>query len=197
MTMPASPEENTLLDGHIEGLSNEQQRQFLMGDEAFAEGFTSLMGVGPTFVATSCISCHSGDGKGHPFTSLTRFGQSAPGENTFSDKGGPQLQNRAIPGFEPEVLPPNSSPSVFLPPAVTGLGFLDPVSDADLLLLEDSSDVDGDGISVKANWIVTPSYAEIRPNAIPHPKYSNRYIGRVGKKGAAYDLLVQTANAYN
>tara|TARA_B100000809_G_scaffold253833_1_gene290323 strand:+ start:655 stop:1860 length:1206 start_codon:yes stop_codon:yes gene_type:complete len=197
MTMPAAPEENTLLDGHIEGLSNEQQRQFLLGDEAFAETFTSESGVGPTFVATSCISCHGGDGKGHPSTSLTRFGQDTPGQNTFLDKGGPQLQNRAIPGYQPENLPPNSSPSIFLPPAVTGLGFLDAVSDADLMALEDSLDTDGDGISGKANWVIPQDYVNLRPNSIAHPNFANRYIGRVGKKAAAYDVLVQTANAYN
>jgi len=196
-TMPSAPEENSILDGHIEGLSTGEQRQFLMGDEAFAEAFTSEMGVGPTFVATSCVSCHSGDGKGHPFTSLTRFGQDAPGQNTFLDQGGPQLQNRALPGYEPETLPLNSSPSVLLPPAVIGLGFLDAVSDADLMALEDSLDANGDGISGKANWIVPQSYVELRPNSIPNPTYPNRYIGRVGKKSAAYDVLVQTVNAYN
>ena len=36
-TMPFAPEENTLLDGPMEGLSIEQQIQFLKGDEAFGD----------------------------------------------------------------------------------------------------------------------------------------------------------------
>ena len=196
-TMPASPDENSLLDGHIDGLYNEEQRQFLSGDAGFAETFSTSNGLGPTFVATSCISCHSGDGKGHPFTSLVRFGQDAPGINTFLNQGGPQLQNRSIPGYQPEKTPANASFSTFLPPAVTGLGFLDAVSDADLMVLEDSLDTNGDGISGKANWINVQDYVQLRPNAIAHPIFPNRYIGRVGKKAAAYDLLVQTVNAYN
>lgn len=195
--MPAAPDENSLLDGHIDGLSNEEQRMFLSGDKGFAETFSTANGVGPTFVATSCISCHSGDGKGHPFTSLVRFGQSSPGTNFFLDQGGPQLQNRALPGYQPESIPNGASSSTFLPPAVTGLGFLDAVSDADLMALEDSLDADGDGISGKANWIEVQDYVKLRPNAIAHPNFPNRYIGRVGKKAAAYDVLVQTVNAYN
>ncbi|MEQ8473895.1 MAG: di-heme oxidoredictase family protein [Marinoscillum sp.] len=100
--IPSAPAENELLDGPTEGLSHAEQRQFLDGDIAFNdEVFSVENGLGPGFVATSCGSCHAGDGKGHPFTTLTRFGQSLP--NTLPDLsiGGPQLQNRAIPGFEP------------------------------------------------------------------------------------------------
>jgi hypothetical protein len=63
------------------------------------------MALGPLFVATSCGTCHAGDGKGHPFTTLTRFGQSDSTGNHFLDKGGPQLQNRAIPAYQPEQIP--------------------------------------------------------------------------------------------
>ena len=74
--LPGTPPGDELLDGPVEGLSFEQNRQFLAGDVAFNdEIFTSQNGLGSIFVATSCGSCHAGDGKGHPFTTLTRFGQ--------------------------------------------------------------------------------------------------------------------------
>jgi CxxC motif-containing protein (DUF1111 family) len=193
--MPSAPLEEELLDGPLEGLSTEETRQFLDGDVAFNdEIFTAQNGLGPIFVANSCGSCHAGDGKGHPFTSLIRFGQTDSTGNKYLSIGAPQLQNRAIPGYAPEILPDGVGYSKILPPANTGLGFLDAVSDADLLSMSDPNDLDGDGISGVPNWISVPAYCQLRPNAISQ---NGKYIARFGKKGAAYDLLQQTANAYN
>lgn len=192
---PAAPAESDILDGPIEGLNLAQSKQFLAGDIAFNDDvFTSANGLGPSFVATSCGSCHIGDGKGHPFTTLTRFGQSAPGNNSFLDKGGPQLQNRAIPGFEPEQLPNNATFSKFTPPAITGLGLLEMVSDADILELSDLTDANGDGISGVPNWKTLPAFIAPTKNAI---EQNGQYIHRFGKKAAAYNLLHQTVNAYS
>ncbi|MDX2245412.1 MAG: di-heme oxidoredictase family protein [Bacteroidia bacterium] len=193
--LPPAPAENELLDGPVEGLSFEQNLQFLKGDEAFnGEVFTVQTGLGPLFVATSCGSCHAGDGKGTPFTTLTRFGQNDHSGNQYLHLGGPQLQHRAIVGFLPEKLPAGAPSSQFTPPANTGLGFLEFVTDADILAMADSSDADGDGISGVPNWITPPQYVAIRPNAISQ---KGKYIGRFGKKASVYDLLQQTANAYN
>jgi len=190
---PAKDEE--LLDGPVEGLSPEEKSRFLKGDIAFNDAiFTAENGLGPVFVANSCGSCHAGDGKGHPFTSLTRFGQTDSSGNKYLEKGGPQLQNRAIPGYEPESIPAGASSAKILPPANTGLGYLDAVSDADILALSDPFDNDGDGISGVANWVKVPGYCEYRKNSV---EQNGRHIGRFGRKGAAYDLLQQTANAYN
>jgi hypothetical protein len=121
---PKAPQAYELLDGPVSGLSEAENLQFLRGDVAFNdEVFTSANGLGPLFVATSCGSCHPGDGKGHPFTTLTRFGQTDENGNQYLNVGGPQLQHRAIPGFTPEVIPQNATLSRFTPPANTGLGF--------------------------------------------------------------------------
>ncbi len=193
--LPAAPGEDTILDGPVEGLSPEQNSSFLRGDIAFNdEIFTKETGLGPLFVATSCGSCHAGDGKGHPFSTLTRFGQGDTLGNRFLSQGAPQLQHRAIPGFQAESIPAGASFSNFTPPANTGLGFLEAVPDALLLSLADENDADGDGISGRPNWIDAPSYSTIRPGTITR---NGKYIGRFGKKAAVYDLLQQTANAYN
>lgn len=193
--LPGAPEEDQFLDGPVEGLTSEQKRMFLRGDVAFNdEVFTKETGLGPVFVATSCGTCHAGDGKGHPFSTLTRFGQSDTLRNQFLHLGGPQLQHRAIPGFQPETIPAGASFSSFTPPANTGLGFVDAVSDATLLALADENDRDGDGISGRPNWISIPSYCNERPNTVHR---AGKYIGRFGKKAAVYDLLQQTVNAYN
>lgn len=193
--IPEAPLENELLDGPVEGLSHAEQRTFLAGDIAFNdEIFTVQNGLGPLFVATSCGSCHIGDGKGHPFTSLIRYGQTSP--NTMPDFsiGAPQLQHRAIPGYEPETIPSDQPFMTFTPPAVTGLGFLAALTDEQILDNADPRDLDNNGISGVPNYINPPDY--FIPQWFHLPK-NGQYIGRFGKKAAAIDLLQQTVSAFN
>jgi CxxC motif-containing protein (DUF1111 family) len=193
--VPKTIADDQLLDGPVEGLTGEQNKQFLRGDIAFNdEVFTGETGLGPLFVATSCGTCHAGDGKGHPFTTLTRFGQTDSTGNKFLKFGGPQLQHRGIPGIEPETVPAGATFSSFTPPANTGLGFLDAVADETLLALADEFDQNNDGISGRPNWISVPDYCIIRPGTKIR---NNKYIGRFGKKAAVYNLFQQTVNAYN
>jgi CxxC motif-containing protein (DUF1111 family) len=194
--LPQAPADDELLDGPVAGLSGEEHAAFLRGDIAFNDDvFTTQNGLGPLFVATSCGSCHAGDGKGHPFTTLTRFGQNDTlNGNLFLNRGGPQLQSRAIPAHIPEQIPAGATFSKFTPPANTGLGFIDAVPDAAILALADPSDANGDGISGRPNWIHPRPYSALRPNSISQ---NGKYIGRFGKKAATYDLLQQTATAYN
>jgi len=193
--LPQPAAEEDLLDGPVEGLTHEQNARFLSGDRAFNdEVFTPETGLGPLFVSTSCGSCHAGDGKGHPFSTLTRFGQSDTVANAFLRNGGPQLQHRAIAGCLPEALPAGASFSKNLPPANTGLGFLEAVPDAALLALADPQDANGDGISGRPNWIRIPHYVAVRDGSVTQ---GERYIGRFGKKAFVYNLLQQTAGAYN
>ncbi len=193
--LPSAPADNELLDGPVEGLTPEQTAIFIAGDVAFNdEIFIPETGLGPIFVATSCGSCHAGDGKGHPFTTLTRFGQFDSTGNQFLNQGGPQLQHRAIPGFRPEAIPLGAPSTRLLPPANTGLGFIELIPDNDILSLADPNDLDGDGISGRVNLIDLPPYVIPHPNAVT---VGGKYIGRFGKKAAVYNLLQQTANAYN
>jgi CxxC motif-containing protein (DUF1111 family) len=193
--LPKAQPGDNLLDGPVDGLSPEQNKRFLRGDAAFNDQiFTSETGLGPLFVANSCGTCHAGDGKGHPFTTLTRFGQTDASGNKFLRMGGPQLQHRSIPGFQPENIPAGATFSNFTPPANTGLGFLEAVPDATLLALADENDANNDGISGRPNWMSVPQYCIIRPGTVTN---NNKYIGRFGKKAAVYDLFQQTVNAYN
>ena len=193
--IPSAPGDDEMLDGPVEGLSHAENRQFLAGDVAFNdEVFTVDSGLGSIFVASSCASCHAGDGKGHPFTTLTRFGQVDETGNKFLHKGGPQLQHRALPGFTPEQIPNGSTFSNFTPPINTGLGFIELVSDQDILAMSDPDDLDGDGISGVPNWNKIPWYVLPHEDAV---EQNEKYICRFGKKGSVHNLLQQTANAYN
>jgi len=192
--IPKAPANNEILDGPVEGLTNEERIKFLEGDKAFnGDIFTAQTGLGPYFVASSCGGCHAGDGKGHPFTTLTRFGQADSSGNLYLNMGGPQLQNRAIPGYTPEIIPSGAPSSKFTPPANSGLGFLEALTDAQILSNADPNDADGDGISGVPNYIVPPSYFQPQLHHLP---LNGKYIGRFGKKAGAIDLIQQTANAY-
>ena len=192
---PPAPNNDSVLDGPVGGLTAGEAIIHAQGDAAFNNDiFTSLTGLGPIFVATSCGSCHAGDGKGHPFTTLTRFGQTDSTGNHFLDQGGPQLQNRAIPGYSPEQIPAGASFAKFTPPGVTGLGFLELVPDTDILVMADPNDSDGDGISGVPNYNTLPTFVTPRSDAM---QKAGKYICRFGKKAAVYSLLQQTLNAYN
>lgn len=193
-TVPGPLPAETRLEGSVEGLSPSQLSMHQRGDAAFNQVFTSATGLGPWFVANSCASCHAGDGKGTPFTVLTRFGQSDSTGNKYLDAGAPQLQHRALPGFEPESIPVGAPTARFMAPANTGLGYLELVSDDDIIHRADPTDSNADGISGRVNWCVLPAYVSLRPGALT---VGGKYIGRFGKKASVYDLLQQTVNAYN
>jgi len=190
---PGAPEENELLDGPVAGLTPDQHAAFIRGDIAFNDDvFHPGNGLGPIFVATSCGSCHPGDGKGHPFTTLTRFGQVDPSGNHYLQNGGPQLQNRAIPGYDIEEIPAGTTSSKFTPPANTGLGYLETVPEETLLDMADPLDSNGDGISGAVSWINVPDFVSTEN----HFRFNGKFIGRFGKKAATFNLLHQTVNAY-
>jgi CxxC motif-containing protein (DUF1111 family) len=174
------PSEETLT-GTIPGLSPGQEKEHLAGDANFARVFSADDGLGPMFVQNSCSGCHAGNGKGHPSTALTRF---ANVNGTLVDylitKGGPQLQQHALPGYEPEDFPPEANVfSKRIAPVVMGLGYIAALNDQAILEHADSADADGDGISGRPNYVnPTPFF---NPASI-HSVHGGKYIGRFGKK---------------
>ena len=189
-----APEE--LLGEPIPDLTPEQLESHAKGDVEFGRVFGVLDGLGPIFVSNSCESCHAGDGKGHPSTSLIRFNrQDGQDFDPMISVGASQLQHRAITGYTAETLPTEIKGSTrLIPPAVGGLGYLAAVTDADILALADPNDLNGDGISGVPNYFPAPDFFE--PESFHIPDASGRYIGRFGKKAGAIDLLQQVANAY-
>jgi CxxC motif-containing protein (DUF1111 family) len=204
--LPSAPPDDELLAGPIDGLSQPQRARHLAGDGQFGRPFAAADGLGPIFVATSCESCHVGDGKGHPVFNLTRFGRPTPsGFDPMRALGGPQVQNRALLDYVAEVVPAGATGvAVFTPPSVTGLGLLEAVEDGTLLALEDPDDADGDGISGRIQLIGPGDIADgaaslddfIRQDPGSRVVIAGRYIGRFGKKAATVNLLHQVVMAY-
>jgi CxxC motif-containing protein (DUF1111 family) len=116
------------------------------------------------------------------------------------------MQNRAIQNYIAESMPGGATGyAVFTAPSVTGLGYLEAVTDQALLDLEDPDDADGDGVSGRVQLVdETDIVAEIGRledvidgNLPPRTRVDGKLIGRFGKKASAISLLHQTVSAYH
>jgi len=135
-------------------------------------------GLGPQFVAQSCIACHVRNGRGRaiPGESLVRV--------VLEAGLGPQIQDKAVLGAEPEAVvsvrwrPVRRGDATLRAPDVTatnpagaelntsldrslrvapprlGLGLLEAVPEHTITALADPEDADGDGISGRAHWLI-------------------------------------------
>lgn len=205
---PSYPEENAILDAPLNDLTGEQLNLHLKGDEEFGRRFSAEDGLGPVFVGQSCETCHPGEGKGHLLLNLTRFGKMEDGRfNPMSEQGGPQLQNRAIPGFSPEEIPKEATGvAEFTAPAIVGLGYLEALDDSTILNMADPEDKDGDGISGRPSLIDATDFLDDIASLSALVEgggdtrfftHDGKFIGRFGKKGITINLLHQTVSAYH
>lgn len=185
-----APDDGDLFDAPLEGLTAEELAIFADGDAQFGKPFSIAEGLGPIFNNVSCAACHSGDGRGRPGNSLTRFSMGADPAYAL---GGPQIQDRAIPGAYPEQLPAGVQTSLRLPPPVFGVGLIEAIPDSVILSRVDSLDVNGDGISGRPNWVTPPDFVPAgEPGGGPGPR-----LGRFSRKAQVASILHQTVGAYH
>jgi CxxC motif-containing protein (DUF1111 family) len=188
--MTTAPEAGDIFDGPLPGLSPAEQAAFAEGDAQFGSAFTIASGLGPIFNNVSCASCHSGDGRGLVENVLTRF---SVGGDPSPDLGGPQIQDRAIPGAEPEGLPVGVEVSRRLPPPVFGVGLIEAIPVDSILVRVDVDDIDGNGISGRPNMVFPPDFVPAHePGGGPGP-----VLGRFSRKAQVSSLLQQVAEAYH
>ncbi len=188
--LTTKPDPGDRFDTPLPGLDNGELGDFQDGHTQFRKAFTIAEGLGPIFNNVSCASCHSGDGRGRPENILTRFSR---GTDLIPAEGGPQIQDRVIPGAEPEQLPAGVDVSYRMPPPVFGVGLIEAIPDSTILAHEDPSDGDGDGISGRANMVTPPAFVpSTEPGGGPGPR-----VGRFGRKAQTSSLLQQTVDAYH
>ncbi len=176
-------------------LTSEQTVLFSAGNDQFFANRTAATGLGPYFVATGCGSCHSSDNRGHPFSILTRFGQTDSTGNKFLAEGGPQLGAFCLPGYMPEQLPGGATSTRLIAPITAGVGFLEAVPDSEILAFAAANVTNPDGVRGHPNYDSIPAYAIVLNGS--YPRGDGKYICRFGRKGAVYSLLQQVALAYN
>ncbi len=182
------------LDGPIEGLTSEQLRIFIEGDEEFGKVFSFNEGLGPVFNNTGCVSCHVADGRSGPSFNLIRFQKNLGGGNfdPMTELGGVQWQDKCMPGYIAEVIPSDANAlSSRSGPPVTGLGLIEATPDETILGYSDPDDLDGDGISGKPQLVNAPEFLYLPPGP-----YNGKYLGKFGRKAGAVNLLQQTVGAY-
>jgi CxxC motif-containing protein (DUF1111 family) len=180
-----------LFDSPLPGLTDAEMAAFARGDAEFGRKFAPNTGLGPIFNNVSCFACHSGDGRGRLDNSLQRIG--VVDDDFLVDLGGPQIQDKAIPGAEFERVPEGVAVSVRLPPPVFGVGLIEAIPDATILALADPDDADGDGISGRANTVTSPDFV---PGSEPGGGTGPR-LGRFGRKAQVSSLLEQVVEAYH
>ncbi|MGY8988154.1 MAG: di-heme oxidoredictase family protein [Flavobacteriales bacterium] len=193
--LPKAPDSSDTIAEPIEGLTPHQLAFFMEGDELFAKVFTPDEGLGPIFIQNACEGCHVGDGKGHPFNKLTRFGKyDEDGDFDYMlDQGGPQLQHRSINNYLPEVFPENATHfSDRIAPIVIGMGLLASVDDQNLLDLVELQNNEMDGITGRVNYVLPNDFFLSEDIHIDSSGY---YIGRFGKKASKVTLLDQVVFA--
>jgi len=190
-----APEPQTTLEEPLEGLTAAELAAFARGDAAFEQEFTAETGLGPIFNNTACVACHPGDGRAHPSAAFKLFGRVQVGFfDPLFEFGGPQLQDRSLPGVPPETLPPQADAiSVRAAPPVFGVGLIEYIPVADILANEDLNDKNGDGISGRAHWVTAPSW--VPANVVGGG--AGQQLGRFGLKANTSSLLQQVARAYH
>ncbi len=174
----------------FEGLPQELNAMFAEGDANFDRVFTVDEGLGPILNQPACGSCHPGDGRGTPEEALVRFSR---GADVVLGEGGPQLQDKAIPGVTAETLPLGVDTSVRLPPPVFGVGLIESIPAESILARADPGDADGDGISGRPNLVYAASY-------VPEEMVGGGVgilLGRFGRKASVTSLLQQVVAAYH
>lgn len=184
------PLDGDVFDAPVPGLTDAEMAAFAKGDAEFSRRFAPASGLGPIFNNSSCFSCHSGDGRGRLDNALQRIGSAD--DDLLAHLGGPQIQDKAIPGAEFEQVPDGVPVSVRLPPPVFGVGLIEAIPAATILALADPNDADGDGISGRPNMVTSPDFvpaSEIGGGAGP-------LLGRFGRKAQVSSLLQQVLEAY-
>ena len=173
----------------FDGMSSDLNAAFLEGDENFERAFTVAEGLGPIFNNIACEGCHPGDGRGTPEMGFFRFSR---GSDLAIDIGGPQHQDKSIPGIALESIPSGVDRSFRLPPPVFGVGLIEAIPVETILANADPDDADGDGISGRPNWVMPPDF-------VPDHHIgggSELQLGRFSRKAQVSSLIEQVAAAY-
>ncbi|ACE84697.1 di-heme oxidoredictase family protein [Cellvibrio japonicus] len=172
--------------------------------------FEEMIGkAGTRYINERCADCHErngrapvagigealdrwvfriGDANGNSHPLLGRVlqpkangGAASEGEPSiayWTETNGLRKPNYQFSGIQPETF------SARLAPQLVGMGLLEAIPESAILAREDPDDLDGDGISGRANRVIDPVTGETR-------------LGRFGYKAAAASLKHQIAAAFN
>ena len=193
--MTETPTAGDDFESPFDGLSHDLNTQFAVGDENFERAFTVASGLGPIFNNVGCEGCHPGDGRGTPDLGFFRFSR---GTDLVLEEGGPQHQDKAIPGVPLEAIPAGVDRSFRMPPPVFGVGLIEAIPEATIVALaqEQAADAgtdDDDGVAGRPHWVTAPDY--VSPAHVGGG--GGQVLGRFSRKAQVSSLLQQVAEAYH
>ena len=187
--MTSTPPAGDDFESPFDGMGHDLNAAFVEGDENFEKAFTVAEGLGPIFNNIACEGCHPGDGRGTPEMGFFRFSRDG---DLAVEIGGPQHQDKSIPGIAPEQVPAGVDLSFRMPPPVFGVGLIEAIPVATILAHADPDDEDGDGISGRPNWVMPPEFVPAHHVG----GGSELQLGRFSRKAQVTSLIEQVAAAY-
>jgi CxxC motif-containing protein (DUF1111 family) len=181
-------------------LPEEWLMRFRAGDALFEHSYLDAQGLGPVFIRSSCVSCHEDDARGPGAVRKMVL---------VDDDGAPLADQSALP-FGNTVRPqtvgdltqgitvPDDGKKLLvstrMPAAVFGRGYMEAVTDDEILRIEAEQAERDDGISGRINWVTYTSNRNTESRFTAHDK-GQRLIGRFGLKARVASLDDFTADA--
>ncbi|MEW6730821.1 MAG: di-heme oxidoredictase family protein [Acidobacteriota bacterium] len=180
----------------LPGLDSDELGRFRSGRFEFERRHTVEEGLGPNFNEVSCVACHSVPTTGGSLENkrdlVVRIGRTLNGKyDPLTDSGGQVLSRQSITTFGLSNCrqPGNAIPaeaefvSFRMGQPLFGLGLIDSINEATILANADPTDQNGDGISGRANMVISASTKNIA-------------VGRFGWKAQMTSLLDFCSDSY-
>jgi len=155
---PGAPIPEPGMPGAPRSLEHGEEERWLLGRALFDRDTFISGGLGPLFNGDSCRACHFDPvigGAGPIDVNVMRFGTLDDDGLFEQDERGTILHKLST--YDRPRPEHDDGHNVFEPrqtPTVLGLGLIDRIAEDDILALADPDDLDGDGISGRANYVL-------------------------------------------
>jgi len=217
----------------LSNISKENLKKHYAGEIIFKKKFepysdVSNSGLGPLFIQDNCAACHRGNGRSQPpmsevdFSSGLLMRMSVPGLGPHGEPQGVpgyglQLQNRAMPGSQPEGIIkftfehfyetyPDGEKVLMNRPSRSLMNAYMPLPDGTMMSMRNASPIYGLGLleAVSEEEILS-RYEERdknadnitgRPNYVWNSYTQQKDLGRFGWKGSHPSVIQQSAEAF-
>lgn len=139
----------------LPGLSATELELFQIGRVLYSTPIPATEGMGPIFNKTNCQSCHSNPVGGWGNASVMHFGITDKGAFTMVPGESQSLfQEFSVSEFCMETIPATANlTAIRMTNSSMAFGMVEAVPDADIALLEDADDANGDGVSGRVHWV--------------------------------------------
>ncbi|HUM13937.1 MAG TPA: di-heme oxidoredictase family protein [Myxococcaceae bacterium] len=187
----------------IHGASVEQVRAFRAGDEVFEQPFDPLDGLGPVYVAPSCVACHLRGGRGPVQTQRMAVVSPTTGRPVEVLPFGALVRPLLTAGAVTPVLPPDGGLpegavlrlTTRLAAPVFGRAYLEAIADPEIERVAAEQALRTDGIRGRVHRVSFHSQASIDPRFPSHGAGEAGLIGRFGVKARLATLDDVVADA--